>query len=459
MDEEREHIANLIDANRKLADERDFPTVKRRRMLLKRMLKLLLSHKHVAIEALREDLGKSEFECMMTEIVPLVSILKYLIKKLPSLAAPERVGVSLMNFPARGRLIKEPYGQVLIAATWNYPLLLALEPVAGAVAAGNYAVLKLAKRASHTTRFVCWLIEETFQGEVVAVGDEISWQELLRQRFDYVFYTGNGSGGREVLRAAAENLTPATLELGGKNPCIVAPGTDLKVAARRIVWGKFTNLGQTCIAPDFLIVHDSIKDEFMQHIKAAIRRFYGEVPLASSDYGKLIDLRAYERLSSMCSSGRLITGGDKDPVRHAIEPTVVDRLPAEDPLLNQEIFGPILPVTTYNNDAEMLEMVQKCGKPLALYCFGGSRETRQLLRERTSSGALVFNDVVVHFVNPDMPFGGIGGSGMGAYHGRRTFETFCHSRPEMIRWNAFDASFRYPPYPKWRSKLLNFFID
>lgn len=459
MDEDREHISQLIEANRKLAAERSFPSVKRRRMLLKRMLKLLLSHKHVAIDALREDLGKSEFESMMTEILPLSSILKYLIRKLPSLAAPERVGCSIMNFPARGRLMKEPYGQVLIGATWNYPLLLALEPVAGAVAAGNYAVLKLAGRAPHTTQFVCWLIEEAFQGEVVAVDDEMSWQELLQQNFDHIFYTGSSYGGREVLRAAAENLTPATLELGGKNPCIVAPGADLKVAARRIVWGKFTNLGQTCIAPDFLIVHDSIRDELMRQITAAIRKFYGEVPLASPDYGKLIDLQAYERLSGMCNNGRLINGGDKDPVRHAIEPTVVDRLPEDDPLLKQEIFGPILPVTTYDNDMELLEKVRECGKPLALYCFGGSRETRQMLRERTSSGALVFNDVVVHFINPDMPFGGVGGSGMGAYHGKRTFDTFTHTRPEMVRWNCFDLSFRYPPYPRWRSRLLKFFAD
>jgi len=459
MDEDREHISKLIEANRKLAAGREFPTVKRRRMLLQRLLKLLLSHKHVAIGALREDLGKSEFESMMTEIMPLVSILKYLIRKLPSLTAPERVGVSLMNFPARGRLIKEPYGQVLIGATWNYPLLLALEPVAGAVAAGNYAVLKLAERAPHTMQFISWLIEESFQGEVVVVDDEISWQELIGQEFDYIFYTGNGFAGREVLRAAAEHLTPATLELGGKNPCIVAPGADLKVAARRIVWGKFTNLGQTCIAPDFLIVHDSIRDELMRQITAAIRKFYGDTPLTSPDYGKLIDLRAYERLSSMCSSGRLIAGGDKDPARHAIEPTVIDRLPADDPLLTGEVFGPILPVTGYSNDTEVPEMVRRYGKPLALYCFGGSRELRQMLRERTSSGALVFNDVVVHFVNPDMPFGGVGGSGMGAYHGRRTFDTFSHTRPEMTRWNCFDAAFRYPPYPKWRSRLLKFLTD
>ena len=460
MDTEKERILERIASNRALAAAREFPTVEYRRTRLKRMLEYLLDgeHKKTLFAAEAEDLGKSEYEVLTTEMMPLVGILKYLIRKLPSLTRPARLPVSLLNWPARGRLIQEPYGQVLIGATWNYPLLLTLEPLAGAVAAGNYAVVKLAGRSPCTMHFLGNLIDECFADEVVAITDEMSWEELLEHSFDYIFFTGGSESGRRVLAAAAKDLTPATLELGGKNPCIVAPGSNLAVAARRIVWGKFTNAGQTCVAPDYLVVHASLKEELMRRIQTVIRDFYGETPLDSPDLPHLVDSRAYERLSRLSESGRLIAGGGRDPERNAIEPTVIDQLDPADPLLSEEIFGPILPVVEYREESELFAEIRRRGKPLALYCFGGDRKLRGALREKSSSGALVFDDVVMHFINPGMPFGGVGTSGMGAYHGKLTFQTFSHAKPEMRRGNLFDFALRYPPYSARLVKLLNFFL-
>lgn len=458
MDRDKVSILDRLEARRKLADACDYPDVRARRARLKKLLSLIIERRQTAMDNLRDDLGKSEFECLSTELLPLAGILRYLIRKLPSLARRRRVGVSWMNFPASGCVVPEPYGMVLVVATWNYPLLLALEPLAGAYAAGNQVVLKLHDRAPHVKNFLRWIIEEAFDGEIIVIDGEMSFEELLKERFDYIFYTGNENGGREVLRAAAEHLTPATLEMGGKSPCVVAPGADLKIAARRIAWGKFTNCGQTCVAPDYVIVQRELKDRLTEELRSAIDDFYGRQPLASPDLGHLVDSRAYARISRLVSNGRLVCGGEKDPRRFAVEPTVIDRLNADDPLLKEEIFGPILPVLTYNNDSELFSELRSHGKPLAMYCFGGDRKLRERLRTGVSSGALVFDDVVTHFINPAMPFGGVGSSGMGAYHGRRTFETFSHYKPVMTQSRWFDLPFRYPPFSKTRTALLKFLL-
>lgn len=458
MEQQRQQVVTRLAERRKLADDCVYPEVAERRKRLKKLLSLVIEHREAAAAALRDDLGKSAFESCSTELLPLTGILRYLIRKLPKLARTRHVGVSWMNFPASGRIVPEPYGLVLVVATWNYPLLLALEPVAGAYAAGNQVVLKLHERAPHVGGFVQWLLAEAFGDEVTVIDRELTFPELLRERFDYIFYTGNGQGGREVLRAAAEHLTPATLEMGGKSPCVVAPGARLKVAARRIVWGKFTNCGQTCVAPDYLLVHASLKDDLTEQLKQAVRRFYGTSPLECPDLGQLIDSSAYERVSRLAGNGRLICGGDKQPDGLRIEPTIIDRLAADDPLLTEEIFGPVLPVVTYESEAELFTALRRHGKPLALYCFGGDSALRRRLRKASSSGALVFDDVVTHFINPDMPFGGVGASGMGAYHGKRTFETFTHYKPVMEQSRWFDLPFRYPPFSRLRTAFLNFLL-
>ena len=458
MKRDQLRMLDRLAARRELADACDYPNVRHRRARLKKLLSLVIEHRDAAMAALREDLGKPEFESLSTELLPLAGILRYLIRKLPRLARRRRVAVSWMNFPASGRIVPEPYGMVLVVATWNYPLLLALEPLAGAYAAGNQVVLKLHDRAPHVKGFLQWLIGEAFDEEITVVDAELPFEELLKERFDYIFYTGNGNGGREVLRAAAEHLTPATLEMGGKSPCVVAPGANIKVAARRIVWGKFTNCGQTCVAPDYILVHADLKDDLTKQLRAAIEDFYGRQPLGSPDLGHLIDARSYGRISKLVEGGRLICGGDKEPERFAVEPTVVDRLEPDSPLLREEIFGPVLPVVSFGNDSELFAEIRRRGKPLAMYCFGGDRKLRERLRSGSSSGALVFDDVVTHFINPAMPFGGVGASGMGAYHGKRTFETFCHYKPVMEQSRWFDLPFRYPPFSKFRTALLEFLL-
>ena len=458
MDRDKIGILDRIEARRQLADVCDHPDVRARRARLKKLLSLVVRHREAAMSALQKDLGKSEFESLSTELLPLAGILRYLIRKLPALARRRRVGVSWMNFPASGYVVPEPYGLVLVVATWNYPLLLALEPLAGAYAAGNQVVLKLHDRAPNVKGFLQWLLQEAFDGEITVIDGEITLDELLKERFDYIFYTGSGNGGRGVLRAAAEHLTPATLEMGGKSPCIVAPGANIKVAARRIVWGKFTNSGQTCVAPDYLIVHDSIRAPLLEALREAVTDFYGPQPLESPDYGHLVDARSYERANRLVSGGRLVCGGDKSPERLSIEPTVIDRLQSDDPLLDEEIFCPILPVLSFENESELFSEIRRHGKPLAMYCFGGDRALRERLRSGSSSGALVFDDVVTHFINPKMPFGGVGESGMGAYHGKRTFETFSHYKPVMTQSRWLDLPFRYPPFSKARTALLEWLL-
>ena len=452
---DRERIFRQIAANRAASDAREIEPVRGRVRSLKRLLRLLRGHLAEMLRALHDDLGKSDFEAMATEIYPLISILKYMIRRLPRLAAPKRVGVSFLNFPARGRIVQEPYGQVLVVATWNYPLLLTLEPVIGAYAAGNRVVVKLSKRATRSMLFLRWILEECFQpNRVLVIGSELDFSEVLAEKFDYIFFTGSRPGGREVLAAAASHLTPVTLELGGKNPCIVDESADLRVAARRIVWGKFSNAGQACAAPDHLLVNRKIYDKLMREIAQAIRDFYGDSPLDSQDYASIVDPAAYQRLSALAGHGRLIAGGETRAEHLKISPTVLDRIDAKDRLLGEEIFGPLLPVVEFVSAEELFMMLKGREKPLALYYFGTSRAMMKHLVDCTSSGAVVFNDVMTHFINPEMPFGGVGASGMGAYHGRRTFETFSHAKPVMKQSAWLDWPFRYPPYAGWRTRLL-----
>ncbi len=452
----REILLQRIAENRETADRRIIPTPAERLVMLTQLRATMAERRDSIFTALHDDLGKSEAEAIITEYLPLKTELNYLIRKLPDLSRARRCRTSWWNFPAAGRIIPEPYGLVLVVSTWNYPLLLALEPVIGALAAGNRIVLKLSPRAPRTMHLVRWLLESALPPEFCTViGDELSMTELLSEKFDYIFYTGNSAGGREVLANAAAGLTPATLELGGKNPCIVLDDADLRQSARRIVWGKFLNAGQTCIAPDYLLAARGIKDELVREMTAAIREFYGEEPLQSPDLARLCDAAAYERISRLSGRGRLLCGGEKNPETRAIAPTILDKLDTNDPLLTQEIFGPLLPVQTFNSEEELLaRLCAMRGRPMAIYCFGGSRKQRQRLLRVTSSGAVVFDDVAVHFINSAMPFGGAGASGMGAYHGRRTFDTFSHFKPVMFRSRRSGGALRYPPFSGWRLRLL-----
>lgn len=425
-------------------------SIEQRRALLRRLLAELQANREKIMAALYIDLRKSEFEASVTEFIPLLEALRFMIRKLPRLAKTRRAAVSPMNFPARGRLVPEPYGVVLVCATWNYPLLLALEPVIGAVAAGNSVVLKLSDKSKATMNLIVELLERVSAfGQVVTVGDEFSFEEILKERFDYIFYTGSEYGGRKVLAAAAPHLTPVTLELGGKSPCIVCADADLAVAAKRIVWGKFTNAGQTCVAPDYLLVHRSVKSRLLDEMRKRVREFYGEKPLENPDYAHIVNRTHYDRLCKLLGDHP----AERDPDRLCIAPAIVDEVTPDDPLMAGEIFGPILPVLEFSENEEALGLVRKLPKPLALYCFGGDREMRRRVTEETSSGAVSFNDVVMHFVNPAMPFGGVGNSGMGRYHGKYSFETFTHYKPVMVQSGRIDWPVRYPPFREWQKKL------
>lgn len=433
--------------------------VKFRRAMLQKLLTYLQDHRQQAMTALYDDLHKSEFEAMATEFVPLVSALKYMIRHLRQFAAARNCGVSMLNFPASGHLVPEPYGQVLIAATWNYPLLLALEPVVGAIAAGNKVVLMLSPLAKHTSQVVKTALTECFTpDQVIVIDGEYSLDEVLSWKFDLIFYTGGMETGKKVARMAAEHLTPTVLELGGKNPCIVDASADLKIAAKRIVWGKFTNAGQTCLAPDFLLVETSVKEKLLQYICATITDFYGLHPVEHPDYPRIVNSYHYERLSALMTGGRLIAGGEKNPERCCIAPTVIDNIDWSDPVMEREIFGPLLPVFEFSDFEKAVQKVREMPKPLALYYFGKNSVREQLLARTTSSGALSINDVVTHFVNETMPFGGVGPSGMGSYHGKYSFDAFTHYKPMMKQLAWLDFPARYPTFAAVGLRILKLMV-
>lgn len=421
------------------------PPLKVRLARLKTFKKLLLSRKKDIVDAMKGDLWRQESETIDAEFRPLVGIISFLIKKLPSLCKRRVVSDSVFTFPSFSYTVPEPFGRVLAVSSWNYPFLLALEPALGAYAAGNRVILKLSRRAPRAMHLISDLVEAVFDSdEIMVIGDIMPLAEVLKFRYDFIFATGSTSMGHLVMHAAAEYLTPAVLELGGKNPCIVAPGANLKTAAKRIVWSKFFNAGQSCIAPDHLLVHRKIKPQLLNLLNFYIRKFYGECPLEEFKFPSLPDREAYERICRLISAGRLIYGGGRDPQRFAVEPTIIDQLPPDSPVFNEEIFGPVLPVMEFFSEEELLVQLKKNPRPLAVYCFGVSKELKRQLLENIPSGATVFNDVMLQFANMHLPFGGIGNSGFGAYHGKLTFETFCHRKAVMYKPGFPDWPPRYP---------------
>ena len=407
-------------------------------------------------EALKRDLGKTEFESVATETSIVLEELAAMIRKLPSYASVKKVATSMLNFPAKGRICPEPLGNVLIFSAWNYPFQLAFMPLIGAVAAGNRVILKPAEQAEATAQVIETIIKKVFKEEHVAVfngGVDVAIR-LLREKFDAIFYTGGTEGGKAVMRAAAEHLTPVTLELGGKSPCIVDSDAKLSLSAKRIAWGKFLNAGQTCVAPDHLYVHSSIKKPFVEKLLYWIRHFYSEDPASSPDYPRIINERHFNRLLKLMGQGTILCGGNVDRADRFIAPTVIDGITWNDPVMQEEIFGPILPILTFNNINEVISMINAHSKSLAMYYFG--RNNVEQLLEQTSSGGVCINETVTQLLNPEMPFGGVGGSGFGAYHGKFSFDTFTHYKPIMIKSTTVDLPMRYPPNLNKNLKMLKF---
>ncbi len=431
----------------------------RMRSLL-RLREVILSCEKEICQALNLDLGKSETESYMCEIGLTLSELSYTMKNLKKWTKVRRVKTPLAQFPARSFVVQEPFGVVLIMSPWNYPFLLSLNPLIGAIAAGNCVVLKPSAYSPETSKVLKKIISMVFEfGHVKVVeGGRDENRCLLEQKFDYIFFTGGVEVGKLVMRKAAEHLTPVTLELGGKSPVVVDSSANLKLAARRIVFGKYLNCGQTCIAPDYILVEQCVKEELLLHLKNEIAKMYGVSPLDNKDYGKIINEKHFDRLISFLDKSKIVFGGRTDFSALRIEPTIMDNVVESDAVMNQEIFGPILPILTVSNVDEAYDFIKRRPEPLALYLFTNNQKIeKRFLREVKFGGGCV-NDTIIHLATTEMGFGGIGNSGMGAYHGKKTFQTFSHEKSIVKKMNFIDLTMRYQPYKKWKYKLIRLFL-
>ncbi len=428
--------------------------------VLKLLKKEILRREKSIINALYLDFGKSEFETKSSEIGIVISELNKTIKNLKRWSRSKRVLPSILNFPSTAKIHKEPFGTVLILAPWNYPFNLAIVPLIGAVAAGNTVILKPSELTSNTSHVIYEIINKIFEDDYVAVvegGVNVS-QELLKQKWDYIFFTGSVRIGRIVYQSAAKYLTPVTLELGGKSPCIVDKTANLRVAAKRIVWGKFLNGGQTCIAPDYLIVEREIKYELIELIKSEIILAYGDDPKLSKDYPRIINKANFIRLKGMLDDVEILYGGENDINDKYISPTIIDEPRLESELMLGEIFGPLLPVLTFESREEIDNIIEKFPNPLSFYIFSNNKKFRNHFIDKYSFGGAVINDTVVQFINNRLPFGGVGESGIGMYHGRYSFDVFSREKPVITRYNRPDISIRYLPANNLKQKVISFLL-
>lgn len=419
-----------------------------RKEILIKLLNTVIIHENEIIQALHDDFKKPAFESVLTETSQVVLELKHVIKNMKKWAKPRRVFPSLLNFPSKDYIYKEPYGKVLIIAPWNYPFQLALYPLISAVAAGNQVVVKPSELTPKTSEIIVKIIHKVFDKnhvEVVEGGIEVS-QKLLSERWDYIFFTGSVAVGKIVAKAAAKNLTPVTLELGGKNPCIIDETANLKLAAKRIVWGKFVNAGQTCIAPDYILIQKNMKKHFVNFLKEEITKAYGENPEESPDFARIINAKNWQRLVDLIEPEKVVFGGESNPKDNYISPTLVEETSLDSPIMQEEIFGPILPILTYKKESEIAAVISRFEKPLALYVFSENPGFQKRIIQNYSFGGGCVNDTIIHFANKRLPFGGVGHSGIGAYHGNLSFDTFSHQKSIVKKANWLDLPLRYAPY-------------
>ena len=431
-----------------------------RRQQLQRLADMLTENESRFSDALRIDLGKPTIEGFITDIAFVLGEIEMMIKNLRKWNKPVRVGSPVVTQPARSRRIPEPLGTVLVIAPWNYPVQLLLVPVAGAIAAGNAVVMKPSEVSAATSALLAELVPQYLDTRAVALveGCVTETTTLLEQKWDHIFYTGNGTVGRIVMTAAARHLTPVTLELGGKSPVIVDSTAKLRVAARRIAWGKWLNAGQTCIAPDHVFVEEGVKDAFIGELQKAVTEFFGADPHDSSDYGRIVSPRHYERLAGMLGSGTAVIGGDAIAEDRYIAPTVLVDPDMSSRLMDEEIFGPLLPVIGVRSVDEAIESINSRPHPLALYVFSEDKPTVERVLGHTPSGGVTVNGTLLHITNPNLPFGGVGESGMGAYHGIESVRLFQHMKPVLQKSTATDPSLPYPPYNERKAKFFRKFL-
>lgn len=422
---------------------------------LRQLKKAIEQREDQILQALAADLGKPHFESYTSEILMVQKEIDLCVKNLKNWAAPQRVSASLLNFPSQDYIIAEPYGTVLMISPWNYPFQLALIPLIGAIAAGNTVVLKPSESAPHTAQLLSALLGETFAEEWVQVieGDTDVAQKLLKLQWDYIFFTGSTTVGKIIAQAAAVHLTPVTLELGGKSPCIVDGSTPLEKTARRIVFGKFLNCGQTCIAPDYVLVKKEYQQALVEALGKEIDKAFGKDSAQSKDYGRIIHEKHFDKLVADLREQQIVYGGTHDKASLFFGPTLVVDPPRDSPLFREEVFGPILPLLSYETEEELDDILSDLKNPLAFYVFSSRKKFTQSLLLRYPFGGAVVNDSIIHFTNPNLPFGGVGQSGMGAYHGKHSFELFSHRKPIVKRSFWLDLPQRYAPYPKSLSTL------
>lgn len=420
----------------------------------------ILKNESAIFDALYMDLNKSPFEAFETEVGMVLDEISFLMKHLKTWMKPQKVRTPLTQFPSRSFVLAEPYGTALIMSPWNYPFQLTIEPLAGALAAGNTAILKPSDYSRNTSEVIAELIHSAYPTDYVDVvlGGREANQDLLQQKFDYIFFTGGVTVGSLVMESAAKFVTPVTLELGGKSPCIVDATADVSVAAKRIAWGKFLNAGQTCVAPDHLYIHESVKDQFLAEFKKAVDEFYTKEPLTCGHLPKIINQKHFDRLSGLLENEEIVLGGKTDPERLLIEPTVLDRVTYDHPVMHEEIFGPILPLLEFRNLYDVVTEIRKHPKPLALYFFSTNKAAISTVLNTVSHGGGCINDVVVQLATSRMPFGGVGNSGLGMYHGKASFDTFTHYKSILHKSNKIDLPVRYLPATPKKFKQLRKFI-
>lgn len=419
-----------------------------RKNTLKRLQEEIVRREDAICDALYADFKKPRFETLAAETQFVLAELKHVLKKIDTWASPKRVSASWMNWPSSDFIYKEPYGAVLIIAPWNYPFQLALAPLIGAIAAGNTAVVKPSEVTPHTAAVISEIIKAVFDPAHVAVvegGVEVS-QQLLAEKWDYIFFTGSTHVGKIVYESAAKHLTPVTLELGGKNPCIVDQTANIALAAKRIVWGKFLNAGQTCIASDYILVHEKVKVALVEALKQNITKCYGENVEASPDFSRTVSEKHYNGLKEMLEGEDILFGGHSNDEDYYLSPTIVNEPKLDSQLMSGEIFGPILPIISYNTEADIHKYIMKYGKPLATYVFSNDKKFQQKIINTYSFGGGAINDTVIQITNKRLPFGGVGQSGIGAYHGKISFDIFSHHKAIIKKANWFEAPVRYPPY-------------
>ncbi|MBR6696828.1 MAG: aldehyde dehydrogenase [Lachnospiraceae bacterium] len=453
-------MKSIVDKQRKFFDSGATLPVSYRVNALKKLKIVILEHNEDILKALKEDLGKSNFEAYMCEVGMVLSELTYMIKHIKRFAKEKRVATPLAQFASRSFIKPSPYGNVLIMSPWNYPFMLAIDPLIDAIAAGNTAVVKPSAYSPATSSIIKTIIAKAFAPEYVTVvtGGREENQALLDQEFDYIFFTGSYAVGKEVMYHASKRLTPITLELGGKSPCIVDSSAKIKLAAKRIVFGKFLNCGQTCVAPDYILCDEKIANDLISELKVETVKQYGSNPLKNADYGKIINSKHFLRLLSLIDSEKVVQGGQSNEKQLRIAPTIMTNVSYDDAIMQEEIFGPIMPIITYKDIDEALAYINSQPKPLALYLFSENKKMQDKVLSKCSFGGGCINDTIIHLATSNMGFGGVGQSGMGSYHGREGFNTFSHRKSIVDKKTWLDLPMRYQPYKSFSDKLIHFFL-